>query len=218
MYQRRTVLRAGVTATALAVAGCTSQDDATDATSDGTDDDGVDETDDAAGTDSPEENTDTDEPTETATDGDPESVARVRVISSVGLVADGAISAVELVVAPTPGAGPADLRRTTVQWVDERGSYDLAAASSDTTADGTFRITPIKDADDSAPVLNADDDRMQLSMDLGAADEVSGVEGFGEPLQPGATATLQLTTAAGATSTVRLTVPETLAGERAVTL
>jgi len=223
MYQRRTLLRAGVAATALTVAGCIDQNDSAGPVDDD-DDESDDESDtesDDTGTGTPDErtaaDTDVDDPAEITTDDDRQTTDRVEVISKVGHVADGAISAVELTIAPAPGAGPIDLRRTTIQWVGENGTYDLTAAS-EASVDGTFRITAIKDADDSAPVMNAADDRMQLSMDLGRTDEVSGVEGFGEPLEPGTSAILYITTGSGATTVVRATVPQSLSGKRVVTL
>ncbi|MFB6083148.1 MAG: hypothetical protein ABEJ94_02760 [Halorientalis sp.] len=221
MYRRRALLRAGVTATALAVAGCTGRDGST-ASDDGGDEDDT-ESDDA-GTETPDESTatdtETDDPTGTATDDGGQTTQRVQVVSRVGNVSDGAISAVELIVAPAPGSGRIDLAEATIQWIDANGVYTLLASSADATAaaDGTFRITPIKDGDGSAPVLNDAADRLRLSMDLGATDEVSGVEGFGAPLEPGESATLQFTTQSGATTTIRLTVPDTLAGREAVVL
>ncbi|WP_424019803.1 hypothetical protein ACOZ4N_10105 [Halorientalis pallida] len=221
MYRRQILLGAGATAATLAVAGCNGQDGPTDPAE--TDDE--DEEDDSEGT-ATETESDTvteegpaeDESRET---DDPQVTDRLNVISTVGLVAEERITAVELIVALAPGADPVDLRDVVIQWVDDNGTYVVAAASSESTAtgvDGTFRTTPIKDTDDSAPVLNEPEDRLKLSMDLGTDDEVSGADGFGEPLEPEADATLQVTTGSGASSTVRLTVPSTLADARAVNL
>lgn len=223
MYRRRTLLRAGVTAGALAMAGCTEEDGSTDPADEEADDTEDDEDEDA-GTDSAtatENGTETDDGTDTDDgDGGGQTAQRVRAVSTVGLVADGAISAVEIVVASAAGSGDVDLTEVTIQWVDAAGVYNLLASSADSTAsaDGTFRITPIEDRDGSAPVVNAPEDRLQLSMDLGAAEEVSGVEGFGEPLEPGESATLRLTTQSGAVTAIRLAVPDTLAGQEAVAL
>ena len=220
IMNRRWLLRTGLATAAVTVAGCIDTEESTDPASgaDGDEDEPDNDTDDE-----PSTATDGDEPTETnheeSTEMPEQQVTnRIEVVSMVGLVADGAISAVELVVAPAPGADPIDLGAVTIQWVDETGTYDLAAADSTASTDGTFRITAIKDGDGSAPVMNAADDRMKLSMALGATDAVSGVEGFSAPMEPGESATLQLTTQSGATTSIRLAVPETLADQRAVAL
>jgi flagellin FlaB len=221
MHRRQVLLGAGATAATLAVAGCNGQDDSTDpAETDDEDEEGDSESTAAEteGDTATEEGAAEDESRET---DDPQVADRLNVISTVGLVAEGQVTAVELIVALAPGADPIDLRDVVIQWVDGNGTDVVVAASSDSTAtgvDGTFRTTPIKDADDSAPVLNEPNDRLKLSMDLGTDDDVSGADGFGEPLEPEADATLRVTTGSGASSTVRLTVPATLSGARAVTL
>ncbi|RXK48521.1 hypothetical protein [Halorientalis pallida] len=220
MHRRRVLRLAGVTATTLAVAGCSGQDGSTDPADAADEDDTAGQDEDAA----TDEGTPTAEPTtedESRETDDPQVTDRLDVISTVGLVAEERISAVELLVALAPGSDPVDLRDLVIQWVDDDGSYDVVAASSDATdtaVDGTFRTTPIKDSDGSAPVLNEPGDRLKLTIALGTDDEVSGADGFGEPLEPEADAVLRIATESGATTTVRLAVPSTLADERAVIL
>jgi flagellin FlaB len=108
---------------------------------------------------------------------------------------------------------------------DEDGSLD------DGTNDGSATT-------DTAPVINSPDDRARLVFDIGESDDGtlggSGTTLFsvssddvhnyrtegGSPagLDEGETAQLRITTQSGATSTVRLTVPESLSGKSAASL
>jgi flagellin FlaB len=146
------------------------------------------------------------------------------------------IGVVEMTVSLAPGAEQLDLRNTTIQWLGPSGTYNLVANRSSTippTADGSFGVAPIKDSDESAPVLNDPDDQFVLYFDIGenntAADEQpqprkglesKGVEYFaqGNKLQEGQTVTVEMTTQSGSTVSERLVVPESLAGESTVQL
>jgi flagellin FlaB len=146
---------------------------------------------------------------------------RVQVLSVTGTVESGQVDTVQLVVGKVPGAEDIDLSELSAQWVDETGTYDVVSAPVDgSAADGQFGIGPIKDDNDSAPVIDNPDDRMQFvfALNEAAVADTSAGAAFSEPLSPGQTATMRLVTAKGAASTVRLVVPDSLEGEQAVSL
>ncbi|WP_254273049.1 archaellin/type IV pilin N-terminal domain-containing protein [Haloarcula marina] len=143
---------------------------------------------------------------------------RLEVVSTVGTDIDNTnkeVDTVEITVKKAPGAANIDLGSTIAQWVDSSGSYDLVqGASANGAPNGTaYSVSTVQDDDSSitdSQVLNDPSDRATLTfsaVDLGSS-------GLGE----GATATIQLNTQSGGTTTVRLVVPETLSGNSAVTL
>jgi flagellin-like protein len=133
---------------------------------------------------------------------------------------------VNITVQTNPGAENVDLRNVTIRWLDDSGAYRISHYSVD-SGDADFSVTPLKDADDSLPVLNDEDDRFILTFDTGEApynvtvNTDSGEENVDEtdePLTEGSTVSVELTTKAGATTTASFSVPETLSGETAVRL
>ncbi|WP_135305680.1 archaellin/type IV pilin N-terminal domain-containing protein [Haloarcula amylovorans] len=141
---------------------------------------------------------------------------RLEVVNTVGTSIDSStkeVGTVEITVKKAPGAANIDIGSTIAQWVDSSGSYDLTQAAS--TSDSAFSVSTVQDDDSSitdSQVLNDPSDRATLTFDASALD--TGGNGLGE----GATATIQLNTQSGGTTTVRLVVPETLSGNSAVTL
>jgi flagellin-like protein len=140
------------------------------------------------------------------------------------------LGTVSMIVTKAPGAQDIDLQDVTVQFVTDGGTFDLvsqqAAKDGSGNNDGYFAINPIKDADGSATVVNSPDDRMELFMTLsdsgaGAPDASSpSSEPTAEPslLEEGDTVTLAIATEDSSSSTVRLTVPQSLSGQTAATL
>jgi len=160
-------------------------------------------------------------------DRDPEP--RLQILVATGTsIRDAGVGEVQLSVRIAPDSGPVDLSNTVVQWVGPSGTYHLRASSTDENeADGYFGIEPFQDANDSAPVLDDPDDRFVLVFDLGTDDRDvddptdgggEGVTYFGERLREDATVSLRLIVESGASTTGRLQVPESLAGEDAVRL
>jgi flagellin FlaB len=159
---------------------------------------------------------------------------RLQVVGSTGAAIDseqGSVGIVNVTTKTGPGANNINLENATVQWVGPSGTYNLVAASVTTaSADGFFGVTAFKDADGSVPVLNDPDDRMVMTFDLGEDDTnadlgdgdpetgTAGISHFGDGLGQGETASLEITTQSGATTTAELVVPETLSGESAVQL
>ena len=144
---------------------------------------------------------------------------------------DGALGKVSLVTSKAPGAEDIDLSDVTVQFITDGGSFDIVSTDSFTNGDGVndgfFVVTPVKDEDGSATVINSPDDRMKLTMTL--SDDSSNTPGSGTDTDPavsslpkvleeGDTVTLKITTESGSSSTVRLTVPQSLSGQTAATL
>ncbi|MFB6150343.1 MAG: archaellin/type IV pilin N-terminal domain-containing protein [Haloarculaceae archaeon] len=157
-------------------------------------------------------------------------VNRLQTTTAIGTALDDAtVGVVNVSVKRAPGAGNIDLENATVQWIGPSGTYNLVNASVESAgADGHFGVVAFKDADGSHPVLNDPDDRMLLVFDLGdddvgTDDPASGATGkgatyFAHEIPEGATVVLEITTKAGATTTVMVTVPETVSGQSAVRL
>ncbi|UIO99079.1 flagellin [Halobaculum sp. CBA1158] len=164
---------------------------------------------------------------------------RLQEVATVGTVTgtnDGSdvVDVVNVSTSLAPGAGEIDLRNATVTWVGPDGTLTLVhedALSSSTTVgynatadDSTkyFSTSAVKDADDSAPVINDPDDRIVMSFNVSnfrAQPEADGsgntfIEGLGE----GEEATIKVNTMSGATTTIRFTVPESLGNKQAVEL
>ncbi|QIO21629.1 archaellin/type IV pilin N-terminal domain-containing protein [Haloarcula sp. JP-L23] len=154
---------------------------------------------------------------------------RLEVVSAVGTDIDSTnkqIDTVEIMVKKAPGAANIDIGSTIAQWVDSSGSYDLVQGIDDGDATDApnstaFSVSKVQDDDSSissSQVLNDPSDRATLSFDVTDIHSDSDNNADGDGLGEGATATIQLNTQSGGTTTVRLVVPETLSGNSAVTL
>ncbi len=143
---------------------------------------------------------------------------RLQVLSSTGEKTGDSgkneIGKVALTSTKAPGADDIDLEEVTIQWVDDDGTYNLIHTdSSESEPNLDFDTNPFKDSDDSAPVINSPDDRIDLVITLNQnADDGPGF------LQEGETATLRITTSSGTATTERLVVPESLSGTTATNL
>lgn len=120
---------------------------------------------------------------------------RVQVVSAFGEVGDDRVETVTLRVRTAPGTDSVDLETTSVR----------------TVGDGV-------DPSPSVEVVG-DDAVLTEGSDIGYV-RIYGESGLdeGEGLSPGDEVTVRLTTAAGATTTHVLTVPDSLAGESVVEL
>jgi len=145
---------------------------------------------------------------------------RLQVISATGTsLSDNGVGVVNLNVKRGPGASNVDLETTTIEWVGPTGSfYQLAESGAQGNPDGRFSIEPIQDSDDSSPVLNDQEDRLKIQLDLGDPNVVTGANTFGEELGEGESATIRITTASGSSTTVEVIVPPTISGTSAVQL
>jgi len=149
---------------------------------------------------------------------------RLQVVSTTGSDLDGgSVGIVDIVVKRGPGAGNVDLEKTTIQWVGPSGSfYQLAAGGASGNPDGRFVVETIQDTDGSNPVLNDQEDRLRIRLELGEGDgeTILGDSAyvFGNELGEGETATIRITTASGASTSTRVIVPKTISGTSAVQL
>lgn len=229
--KRRRVLLATSVVLSTGVAGCSDDetgdvgtdgegrdqdapgDDGSDgsATPDGDDDGGlVDQVTDDDGDDASTDQDGADDGTATETGEESTEVGgRLQVLSTVGRVEDGIVTAVEITVSKAPGSGDVDVEAVTVQLVGPDGATRFTHRTV-ATDDQTFAHEPLRDPDDTDPVMSASEDRFVLTFELG--------NGSHPPLQEGDTAELELTTGTDARTQVVLSVPASLAGEEAVAL
>ena len=138
---------------------------------------------------------------------------RLQEVSTTGNVTnDQTIDGVNVTVSQAPGAGEIDLTNATITWIGPDGTYTLVNKSvkeNPSTATDIFNTTVVKDADDSAPVLNDPDDRLTIVFD---------VSKFSNNLQEGEDVTIKINTMSGATTEIRFSVPESLDEKSAVSL
>ncbi|RXK48520.1 hypothetical protein [Halorientalis pallida] len=140
----------------------------------------------------------------------------LRVISAVGTnVAQRRIGTVEVTVAKADWVEEVDLTGVTVTWKTANDSYDLAARSTDTDADGYFGIVPGRGTSADETLTTADE-RHRLVFDLGDDDEEiddrhrrldDDSTHFGRVLRADDVVGLRLTTAGGSTTDARLLAP-----------
>jgi len=144
---------------------------------------------------------------------------RLQVVSATGTsLSDAGVGVVSLTVKKGPGASNIDLAKATVQWIGPTGSfYQLAENGADGDPDGRFSLDTIQDADSSSPVLNDQEDRLIIKLDLGSEDLSSGTP-FGNELGEGKSATVRITTASGSQTSEEINVPQTISGTSAVQL
>jgi len=144
---------------------------------------------------------------------------RLQVVSTTGSYLDNSeVGVVDLVVKKGPGASNIDLSTTTIQFIGPSGSfYQLADSGASTSPDGTFDVREIQDNGGSLPVLNDQEDRFKIRLDLGG-DDVADTTEFGNELGEGESATIRITTASGSQTTEEILVPKTISGTSAVQL
>ncbi|WP_049893627.1 archaellin/type IV pilin N-terminal domain-containing protein [Halogranum rubrum] len=142
---------------------------------------------------------------------------RLEPIAKTGIVntnEDG-VESVELVIQKSPGASNIDLSSATLEFIGPNGA-DRIALDDGSGVDG-FEV--LKDDDGSLDssstgsyVLNDRSDRLTLTLDIDAFSSQTG------DLGPGDEATIRVNTESGATTLIRVKVPESLSGESAVEL
>lgn len=132
-------------------------------------------------------------------------------------LANGTVAEVELVVAPSAGAGNINVSRATVDWVGPREATTLRW--TDGTPDSEAFTTRAV-AGGSATVLSASADRVELVVNATAVeentDDFSGSDNELYGLHAGENARLVITTQYGASTTYWVDVPESVAGTSAV--
>ncbi|QPV62195.1 hypothetical protein I7X12_15825 [Halosimplex litoreum] len=112
---------------------------------------------------------------------------------------------IEVIVTQSPGADDIDMSQTTISFIAPDGSHDLTYSDSESPEEDTeFILEAVQDEDDTLPVLSSGD-RFTINVNPGT-------------LSAGATAELSITTPSGATKTVLLRVPDSLANKEAVSI
>ena len=139
-----------------------------------------------------------------------------------------AVTEISLVVQKSPGASDINMSATTFEMVAPNGT-DRFAFTNETVVNRSRSTGPndrtrsLQDDDNSLDedrpaglILNSRTDRLVVTLDLIAMDnEDAFVNGA---LQPGDTVTLRVNTESGATSIIRIQVPQSLSGEESVEL
>ncbi|RCU46032.1 flagellin [Haloplanus salinus] len=138
-----------------------------------------------------------------------------------------AVNEISMVVQKSPGASDINVSATTFEFVGPDGT-DRYAFTNETVVNKTDSTGPddrtrtLQDDDDSLNesqgsglILNSRSDRLVVSLDLVKAVNSGFVNG---PLEPGDTATIRVNTESGATSIIRIQVPQSLSGEESVEL
>jgi flagellin FlaB len=152
---------------------------------------------------------------------------RLDTVTVTGQVGNEEVTDVNLTVKKAPGADDINLQNVTLQWTGPNGATTLTdiVTYANSTSANQFRNVSIKDADDSRPVINSPDDRIDIGLDLDGDDTAANpgdpadtITPDIDPLQEGETATLTLTTQSGGSTEVRIEVPPSLSGETAVEL
>jgi flagellin FlaB len=127
------------------------------------------------------------------------------------------VSKLSLVMQKAPGASDINVSATTFEVVGPDGTDRFAFTNG--TAIGTTSTLQDDDSSLSADssnglVLNSRTDRLVVTIDLNAtANNPTFVNG---PLESGETVTLRINTESGATSIIRVRVPQSLSGEESV--
>jgi len=120
---------------------------------------------------------------------------RVVVTETVGTISGSEIATIEMNVKRAPGAGPIDLSDATIHYVGPSNVNDVSPG------DTGVSTTAVQGS--SADVLEADSDVSKITLTL---------TDIAQNLGTGESATIDITTASGGTSTVTVEVPESLSG------
>jgi len=162
---------------------------------------------------------------------DPNNDTRIVPDSEANLSSDNqslVINEVSLVVQKAPGASDINMSATTFEFVGPEGT-DRFAFTNETAVNRSSATGPqdrtraLQDDDDSLNesrgnglILNSRTDRLVVTLDLVATANTNPfVNG---PLSAGETATIRINTESGATSIIRIQVPQSLSGEQSVAL
>ena len=137
---------------------------------------------------------------------------RVQEVVTTGNVSGGQIDAVNVTVTQAPGAGEIDLENATITWIGPDGTFILNHENAGTQVDDSFSTSVVKNAAGSSTVLDNPDDRFSIDFNLSSGSDQPSI------LEEGDEVTIKINTRAGATTTIRFTVPESLNGQGGVEL
>ncbi|KZN22935.1 flagellin [Haladaptatus sp. R4] len=146
---------------------------------------------------------------------------RVDIVSVYGNVSDNShVDLVNFTVMRGSGSDDINLSQATIEWIGPDNATTLVGNNSSMVGNkvviapssNEFAISPIKDTDESRPVLNSQDDRLRLTV---PADLLSD---DGNGLSEGQTAHVKITTQYGATTVYQVSIPQSLSQKKAVTV
>ncbi|QGX96462.1 flagellin [Haloplanus rallus] len=139
-----------------------------------------------------------------------------------------AVNEVSMVVQKAPGASDINMSATTFELIAPNGT-DRFAFTNETAINRSEATGPddrtraLQDDDNSLNesrgsglILNSRTDRLVVTINMTALDYNDAFSNG--PLEPGETATLRINTESGATSIIRIQVPQSLSGEESVEL
>ncbi|WP_251330202.1 archaellin/type IV pilin N-terminal domain-containing protein [Haloplanus pelagicus] len=132
------------------------------------------------------------------------------------------VDKVTMVVQKSPGASDINISATTFELVGPDGTDRFPFTNSTAINASEGEVAVLQDDDDSLDtsssgfILNSRTDRLVVTIDLNAT--VNNGAFSNGPLEPGETATLRINTESGATSIIRIQVPQSLSGEKSVEL
>lgn len=134
---------------------------------------------------------------------------RVQIVSGFGAVGnDEKVREISLTVMRGSGAEDINLSSSTIEWIGPNEATTLIYSDSGVD-DSHFTVDVIKDTDGSSPVLDAQSDRLKITMD---ATQIGGALGEGDEVS------LKITTQYGSVTPYRVNVPQSLDQQSAVTL
>ena len=146
---------------------------------------------------------------------------RVQVVSAYGNVAnDDRVDFVNLTVMRGAGSDDINLSSATLEWIGPDTATTLVGSNStmesgkhviDPESD-EFEISPIHDPSNTVPVLSEHEDRFRVTIPAYLLDD------DGNGLEEGEEAKVKLTTQYGAVTLYRVTVPESVSTQNAVTV
>lgn len=152
---------------------------------------------------------------------------RLQEVSVTGESYDGEsdVHKVDVILSQAPGAAEIDLTNVSVSWIGPDGTFQLVHEQADDSTsgvDGVFNTSSLKDPDSSSPVLNDPDDRLIMTFAPGTA---NGDAGNGDAymdgntqLEEGEEVIIKINTMSGATTTIRINIPQSIQGDTAVEL
>jgi len=128
------------------------------------------------------------------------------------------VNEVSMVVQKSPGANDINMSAATFELIGPEGT-DRFPFTNETVVNGTRDLqdddTSLQDRDNGL-ILNSKTDRLVVTLNLTAMAQNDAFSGGA--LAPGETATLRVNTESGATSIIRIQVPQSLSGEESVEL
>jgi len=140
---------------------------------------------------------------------------RIEVVSVAATVTDDEeIGVVNVTV--KPASGTVDLSETVIRWTGPDTTHTFAPPAVDGSG-ARYGVQRLVVSDGPVTFLNSTDNYVKLSFDLGDDDGIAGATPFGTHLRPGEQARLVFATGKRTTSE-RLVVPHSLAGEDAINL